>query len=160
MLTLGKVTLETKPEGNLSCGVGGLCSETPSMHRMLSSADGLLQAQACTFSSSPIPASLNFLLTRLQWRSPSHLWTTSEPNPSYLRSLGTTSSTRSICKDKILTGLSQMSRRGLLLLFWFLVFQFRKRTLCMGCRSLSSRFIHFPGFALELSLPSCSSPNH
>lgn len=103
----------------------------PSMHRMLSSAEGLLQAQACAFSSSPTPASLDFLLTRLQWRSPSHLWTTSEPSPSCLRSLGTTSSTHSICKDKILTGLSQMSRCGLLLLFWFLVLRFQKRTLCM-----------------------------
>lgn len=131
ILSLGKVAFETKPEGNLSCGVGGLCGEAPSMHRMLSSAEGLLQAQACPFSSSPTPTSLDFLLTRLQWRSPSHLWTTSEPSPSCLRSLGTTSSTHSICKDKILTGLSQMSRCGLLLLFWFLVLQFQKRTLCM-----------------------------
>lgn len=125
MLTLGKVTFETKPDGNLSCGVGGL-AVNPSMRGMRSSAEGLLQAHACAFSSSPTPASLDFLLPRLQWRSPSHLWTTSKPSPSYLRSLGTTNSTRSICKDKILTGLSQMSGRGLLLLL------FRKRTLCMA----------------------------
>lgn len=59
MLTLGKVTFETKPDGNQSCGVGGL-AVNPSMPGMRSSAEGLLQAHACAFSSSPTPASLDF----------------------------------------------------------------------------------------------------